>query len=85
MGRTLKPTRDKKRWYDEPLTDEDIIMAVRNGFIPICIGGALEGDRSQLLEDSIEVYAENRGKISHLFPITEQRQDLPTPNRRPFL
>lgn len=59
-------------------------MAVRNGFIPICVGGATEGDRSQVLVDSTEVYAEGRGKLSHLFPITE-RQGLPIPNRQPFL
>ena len=37
---------------------------IRNGFIPICIGGALEGDRSQVLVDTIEVYAEDTSSLS---------------------
>ena len=70
-----------------PLTDQEIRIDVCFGFIPICIGrwGSREGDRSLVLVDSIEVYAEDRDKLFHLFPIIKQRQDLPTPNRRPFL
>ena len=70
MGRSIKPTRDKKRWYDVPLTDEEIMIGARAGFVSICINGTLEGDRNQALVDSIEVYAEERSKLPHLFPIS---------------
>jgi hypothetical protein len=73
MGRSIKSTRDKKRWYDVPLTDEEIMIGVRTGFVSICIGGALEGDRSQVLVDSIEVYTEDRAKLPRLFPIARKK------------
>jgi E3 ubiquitin-protein ligase UBR4 len=69
MGRAIKPARQKKRWYDVPLSDEEIMLGVRSGFVPIVISGGEEGDRSQAIVDSIEVYAEERTKLSHLFPI----------------
>ena len=31
-GRSIKLKRNVKRWYDFPLTDEEILMATRNGF-----------------------------------------------------
>ena len=31
-GRSIKLKRNAKRWYDFPLTDEEILLAVRNGF-----------------------------------------------------
>jgi len=73
MGRSIKPTRDKKRWYDVPLTDEEIMLGVRAGFVSICISGALDGDKNQALIDAIEVYAEKRASIPHLFPIVSEK------------
>lgn len=34
-GRTIKTKRNMKRWYDFVLTDEEILLAVRNGFVTI--------------------------------------------------
>ncbi len=73
MGRPIKSTRDKKRWYDVPLTDEEIIVGVRTGFVSICIGGAIEGDRSQVLVDSIEVYSKDKAELAHLFPVAQSK------------
>jgi hypothetical protein len=34
-GRSIKTKRNMKRWYDFVLTDEEILLAVRNGFVTI--------------------------------------------------
>jgi hypothetical protein len=67
MGRPIKPTRQKKRWYDVPLTDEEILLVSRMGFIPIYISRSTGSDQHQILIDSIEVYAEQRDKLQHIF------------------
>lgn len=85
MGRSIKSTRDKKRWFDVPLTDEEIILGVRAGFVSIFIGGSLEGDRSQIVIDSIEVYAEERSKLPRIFPICQHQAETAKRNIRPTL
>jgi hypothetical protein len=69
MGRAIKPARQKKRWYDVPLSDEEIMLGTRCGFVPIFVSGGAGADQSQAIVDSIEVYAEERRKLPHLFPI----------------
>ena len=32
MGRTIKMEKSVKRWYDFPLTDEEVLLSQRNGF-----------------------------------------------------
>ncbi len=76
MGRPIKPTRDKKRWYDVPLTDEEIMLGVRAGFVSICISGSQDGDRNPALIDAIEVYAKTRSSLPNLFPISVEKDGL---------
>lgn len=67
MGRPIKLARQKKRWYDVPLTDEEVLLAARMGFVPIYISCSTGSDQHQILIDSIEVYAEYRDKLHHIF------------------
>lgn len=72
MGRAIKPLKQKRRWYDIPLTDEEILLASRNGFVPVFIGGGPDGDRSEAYIDSIEIYGEKRSKLPHIFARSKQ-------------
>lgn len=68
MGRQIKLTPRMKRWYDIPLTDEEIMLAVRSGVVTISIGSSFETTKSPPIIDSVEVYALERKKLPHLFP-----------------
>ena len=54
-----------KRWYDVPLTDEEIMVGVRCGFVSIRIGPSLNPLSKNPLVDTIEVYAQKRNKDHH--------------------
>ena len=68
MGRQIKLTPRMKRWYDIPLTDEEMMLAVRSGVITISIGSSYETTKSPPIIDSVEVYGLERKKLPHLFP-----------------
>jgi len=69
MGRQIKLTPGTKRWYDVPLTDEEILLGVTSGFVTISIGASCEGTKNPPIVDSVEVYAQEKNKLSYLFPI----------------
>ena len=76
MGRPIVVTKRMKRWYNIPLTDEEIILGVRNGFVSIGIGASFESNKNSPLVDAIEVYAQERKKMPHLFPPVLEKGDL---------
>ena len=68
MGRPIKPKQGMKRWYDIPLTDEEILLGVRSGFVTIGIGTSFDLSSNQgALIDAVEVYAQEREKMPHIF------------------
>lgn len=69
LGRQLKVHRQKKRWYDVPLTEEEIILVVRSGVVSITLLGSTDSERLYPTIDSVEVYADKRVDLDHLFPI----------------
>jgi len=79
FGRSIKIFKNTKRWYDIPLTEEEIMIGVRSGCVSIVIGAPFEtGNRS--IVDAVEVYALDRSKLSHLFLGQEKR--VQTSNRQ---
>jgi len=78
MGRSIKLTEKMKRWYDVPLTDEEIILGVRNGFVTVGIGASFDSSKNPPLVDAVEVYGQDRAKLTHLFPISKELQNLGT-------
>lgn len=69
LGRQLKVHRQKKRWYDVPLTDEEIMLVVRSGVISISLLGTTDSEKNDPTIDAIEVYADERANLRHLFPV----------------
>ncbi len=67
MGRQINLAQRMKRWYDIPLTEEEIMLAVRSGVVTIGIGSSCEAIKSPPIIDSFEVYALEREKLPHLF------------------
>lgn len=63
MGRRIKLREKVKRWYDIPLTDEEIILGHKSGSVTISIGASLDTTSSPPLIDSVEVFAK---ELSHL-------------------
>ncbi|KAI2506062.1 zinc ion binding protein [Fragilaria crotonensis] len=68
-GRPFQLTPNVKRWYDVPLTMEEVLMAVRSGSVSVGLGPTFESGNSPMV-DAIEVYAVERNRIRHLVPQT---------------
>ena len=56
MGRLIKLVQGAKRWYDLPLTDEEIYFAVRSGFVRINISSCYDIANTPCV-DAVEAYA----------------------------
>ena len=69
MGRPVTVSKRMKRWYNIPLTDEEIVIGVRSGFVSIGIGGSSEWSKNSPIIDAVEVYAQERQNLPHLFPL----------------
>jgi hypothetical protein len=67
QGRSVNLKMDAKRWYDLPLTWEEILKSVRNGFVSLGIGPVNEKASFPVI-DAVEVYAVARSKVQHLIP-----------------
>lgn len=65
MGRPIKLKKNMKRWYDFPLTDEETLLAMRNGFVTIYISSCDDSSSAPIL-DSVEVYAQPRSDLKFL-------------------
>ena len=66
-GRSIKLKKNVKRWYDFPLTDEETLLALRNGFVTIWISSCHESSTTPII-DSVEVYARARTDLAFLGP-----------------
>ena len=67
QGRPFDLTPATKRWYDLPLTMEEIVQSIRNGFVTLGIGPSFESAGNPLV-DAIEVYATERDDLAESIP-----------------
>ena len=65
MGRSIKVIHGMKRWYDIPLTDEEMMLGIRCGFIVIGIGSSIDFSNPPII-DAIEVYGKLRKDVQCL-------------------
>ena len=63
QGRPVKLSPRVKKWYSLPLTNEEIVLGIRCGFITLGIGPSSDPTNNSVL-DSVEVYARERKDIS---------------------
>ena len=56
MGRIIKLSQGVKRWYDLPLTNEEIMLGIRSGFVALSISSSFDPSNNPLI-DALEVYA----------------------------
>lgn len=64
-GRSIKLKKMVKRWYDFPLTEEETLLALRNGFVTVWISSCHESSSTPII-DSVEVYARPRADLAFL-------------------
>mmetsp|Transcript_28026 Transcript_28026/g.42742 ORF Transcript_28026/g.42742 Transcript_28026/m.42742 type:complete len:4540 (+) Transcript_28026:153-13772(+) len=74
QGRPVDLVPDAKRWYDLPLTLEESVMAVRNGFVSISFGPTFESGNNPVI-DAIEVYAIEKRKLQQ-FILKQEKQTM---------
>jgi hypothetical protein len=56
-----------KRWYNIPLTEEEIARGVRTGFVSLWVGQSFDPTNSPVL-DSVEVFASERKTVESFIP-----------------
>jgi hypothetical protein len=66
-GRSIKTKRNMKRWYDFVLTDEEILLAIRNGFVTINLTSSHDLTSGAVV-DAVEIYAKARSELRILKP-----------------
>lgn len=66
-GRRVELKPQVKRWYDLPLTPQEIAFSLRNGFVAIGIGASSDSLNSPLI-DAVEVYATDRASVERWLP-----------------
>ena len=67
QGRPVEFTPNIKRWYDVPLTFEEILMVLRSKTVSIAVGPTFESGKNPAI-DAIEVYAVEKTRVFHLIP-----------------
>ena len=67
MGRCVKTIPCQERWYDLPLTDEEVILGVRSGCVSIGLG-RVHQESNQSIIHSMEVYTRERDSLHLLNP-----------------
>lgn len=67
LGRPLIVHTQKKRWYEVTFSEEDIILILYSGVIPIYISGSTDDSRTQPTIDTVQVYGEKRDNFTNLF------------------
>ncbi|KAL7543894.1 hypothetical protein ACHAXR_013387, partial [Thalassiosira sp. AJA248-18] len=77
-GRTIKLKKNVKRWYDFPLTSDETLLAIRNGFVTIWISPCHDSSSTPII-DSVEVYARARSELAFLRSDLDggSREELP--------
>ena len=69
MGRSIKLIEGAKRWYDVPLTNEEIYLGVRTGNVTIGIVGSNDSSNCPII-DAVEVYGKQRADLNFLQQIS---------------
>ena len=67
MGRVIKLNQGVKRWYDLPMTNEEIVLGMRCGFVALNISSSFDSSNNALI-DALEVYALPVEKLSFEMP-----------------
>ncbi len=67
QGRSIDITPKLKRWYNVPLTDEEIARGIRSGLISLWIGPSFDPTNAPVV-DSVEVFASERKAIEKSLP-----------------
>lgn len=67
QGRPVDLTPRVKKWYCLPLTNEEIALAMRNGFMSLGIGPSFDSS-SNIIIDSIEVFGAERASFESWLP-----------------
>jgi hypothetical protein len=75
-GRSIKLIENMKRWYDFHLTDEEILLALRSGFVTIWISSCHDTSSASAI-DSVEVYARARTAL----PISNEKPSCQLTNQ----
>ena len=77
MGRPKKLEAGSKRWYDLPMTDEEIYLSARGGCTSIVIGPSHDNCNPPII-DAVEIYIMARSRISFLknFLASNSSQDF---------
>jgi len=67
QGRSIDITPRLKRWYNIPLTEEEIARGVRTGLISLWIGQSFDPKNAPVI-DSVEVFARDRNSVNMAYP-----------------
>jgi hypothetical protein len=67
QGRSIDITPKLKRWYNVPLTDEEIARGMRAGLISLWIGPSFDHTNAPVI-DSVEVFASERKEVEMSLP-----------------
>lgn len=78
MGRPVKLKRNVKRWYDFPLTDEEALLVLRNGFVTILISSCHDHTGNTPIIDSVECYARPRSELAYLIAELKDKKSKDT-------
>ena len=78
QGRAIDIAPGVKRWYNIPLTEDEIARGVRTGSISLWVGRAFDTTNSPVL-DSVEVYACERKTVER-FTLRNYFASNPSPN-----
>jgi len=65
MGRTINTKQGQERWYDIPLTEEEIIYGIRAGCVSICFGRCHDESNISVIH-AIEAYSKDRRLLPFL-------------------
>jgi hypothetical protein len=67
QGRPIELSPGVKKWYSLPLTNEEIVLGVRSGFVTLGIGPPSDVNSNSGI-DAVEVYARDRKDLSPWIP-----------------
>lgn len=79
QGRPIIITPRLKKWYCLPLTNEEIALGVRNGFVSVGLGPAFDSS-SNCVVDSVEVYGVKRSSTESWLPTTYFAREEKSPS-----
>lgn len=69
QGRSIDISPRLKRWYNIPLTEEEVARGVRSGLVSLWIGQSFDPSNAPIV-DSVEVFASERSSVDLSIPRT---------------